>query len=174
MSRLWYLSPGMRGNTRYMNSTRSASSNVYSNLNTHAHTHARTHTQYTDTDPPPTHTHTHARTHIHRHRPPPPPPHTHTHIHTNGPVIMLFHSGSVDSFSMSIDFTIVAMLFERRLGLLCYGAGIAQWLERRTRDWKVADSNPCRSGGRIFFSKVDFLCWFISVSVPPPCYRSSA
>ena len=31
------------------------------------------------------------------------------------------------------------------------GAGIAQWLlERRTRDWKVAGSNPCRSGGRIF------------------------
>ena len=31
------------------------------------------------------------------------------------------------------------------------GAGIAQWLlERRTREWKVAGSNPCRSGGRIF------------------------
>ena len=29
----------------------------------------------------------------------------------------------------------------------------------RTRDWKVAGSNPCWSGGRIFFSKVDFLCW---------------
>ena len=38
-------------------------------------------------------------------------------------------------------------------------AGIAQWLERRTRDWKVPGSNPCRSGGRIFFSRVDFLCW---------------
>ena len=35
----------------------------------------------------------------------------------------------------------------------------AQWLERRTRDWKVPGSNPCRSGGRIFFSRVDFLCW---------------
>ena len=32
------------------------------------------------------------------------------------------------------------------------GTGIAQWLERRTRDRKVAGSNPCRSGGRIFFS----------------------
>ena len=30
----------------------------------------------------------------------------------------------------------------------------AQWLEHRTRDWKVAGSNPCRSGGRIFFSRV--------------------
>ena len=39
-----------------------------------------------------------------------------------------------------------------------WGAGIAQWLERRTRDRKVAGSNPCRSGGRIFFSRVNFLC----------------
>ena len=41
------------------------------------------------------------------------------------------------------------------------GAGIAEWLERRTRDWKVAGSNPCRSGGRIFFSRVNFLCWLL-------------
>ena len=42
-----------------------------------------------------------------------------------------------------------------------WGAGIAQWLERRTRDWKVAGSNPCWNGGRIFFSRVDFLCWLL-------------
>ena len=41
------------------------------------------------------------------------------------------------------------------------GAGIAQWLERRTRDRKVAGSNLCRSGGRIFFSRVSFLCWLL-------------
>ena len=41
------------------------------------------------------------------------------------------------------------------------GAGIAQWLELRTRDWKVAGSNPCRSGGRIFFSGVNFLYWLL-------------
>ena len=41
------------------------------------------------------------------------------------------------------------------------GAGIAQWLERWTRDWKVAGSNPCWNGGRIFFSRVDFLCWLL-------------
>ena len=41
------------------------------------------------------------------------------------------------------------------------GAGIAQWLECWTRDQKVLGSNPCRSGGRIFFSKVDFLCWLL-------------
>ena len=40
-------------------------------------------------------------------------------------------------------------------------AGTAQWLERRTRDWKVAGSNPCWSGGRIFFSRVNFLCWLL-------------
>ena len=44
---------------------------------------------------------------------------------------------------------------------VCAGAGIAQWLERRTRDWKVAGSNPCWNGGRIFFSRVDFLCWLL-------------
>ena len=38
------------------------------------------------------------------------------------------------------------------------GAGIAQWLERRTRDRKVPGSSPGRSGGRIFFSRVNFLC----------------
>ncbi len=38
------------------------------------------------------------------------------------------------------------------------GAGISQWLERRTRGRKVAGSNPCRSSGRIFFSRVNFLC----------------
>ena len=44
---------------------------------------------------------------------------------------------------------------------MAWGAGIAQWLERRTRDWKVAGSNPCWNGGRIFFSRVDFLCWLL-------------
>ena len=41
------------------------------------------------------------------------------------------------------------------------GAGIAQWLERRTRDRKIAGSNPCWSGGRIFFSRVNFPCWLL-------------
>ena len=41
------------------------------------------------------------------------------------------------------------------------GAGIAQWLERRTRDRKVAGSNPCWIGGSIFFSRVNFLCWLL-------------
>ena len=41
------------------------------------------------------------------------------------------------------------------------GAGIACWLECRTRDRKVASSNPGRSGGRIFFSRVNFMCWLL-------------
>ena len=39
--------------------------------------------------------------------------------------------------------------------------GGAQWLERRTRDRKVAGVNPCWGGGRIFFSRVNFLCWLL-------------
>ena len=42
-----------------------------------------------------------------------------------------------------------------------WGAEIAQWLERRTRDQKVVGSNPCRSSGIIFFSSVNFLCWLL-------------
>ena len=44
---------------------------------------------------------------------------------------------------------------------LCRGAGMAQWLEHRTRHWKVAGSSPCRSGGRNFFSGVSLLCWLL-------------
>ena len=47
------------------------------------------------------------------------------------------------------------------LNLYYFPAGIAQWLERRTRDQKVAGSNPCWSGGRIFFSRANFLCWLL-------------
>ena len=45
--------------------------------------------------------------------------------------------------------------------IMSWGAGIAHWLERQTRDRKVAGSNPCWSGGRIFFSRVNFLCWLL-------------
>ena len=37
------------------------------------------------------------------------------------------------------------------------GAGIACWLECRTCNRKVASSNPGRSGGRILFSRVNFV-----------------
>ena len=40
-------------------------------------------------------------------------------------------------------------------------AQIACWLECRTHNGKVASSNPGRSGRRIFFSKVNFVCWLL-------------
>ena len=49
-------------------------------------------------------------------------------------------------------------------------AGIAQWLERRTRDWKVAGSNPCRSGGGIFFSRSTFCADSYFGIRYTPCY----
>ena len=44
---------------------------------------------------------------------------------------------------------------------LCQGAGIACWLEHWILDRKVVSSNPGRSGGRIFFSRVNFVCWLL-------------
>ena len=40
-----------------------------------------------------------------------------------------------------------------------WGAGRTRWLERRTRDRKVAGSIHRKNGGRIFFSRVNFLDW---------------
>ena len=40
--------------------------------------------------------------------------------------------------------------------LIRHEKGIAQWLERWTRDRKVAGSNPRMNGGRIFFSRPTF------------------
>ena len=51
---------------------------------------------------------------------------------------------------------LVAIAVDR--ALKTRGAGIAQRLEHQTRDRKVVGLNPCRSGGRIFFSRVSFLC----------------
>ena len=41
------------------------------------------------------------------------------------------------------------------------GAGIAWWLECWTRDWKVTGSIPYRNGRRMFFSRVNFMCWLL-------------
>ena len=58
---------------------------------------------------------------------------------------VLYHSATVQYF----------------VQLLHVWAGIAQRLECRTHDRKVAGLNPGRSGGRIFFSQVNFLCWLL-------------
>ena len=42
-----------------------------------------------------------------------------------------------------------------------WGARIACRLERQTRDRKVASSNAGRSEGRIFFFRVNFVCWLL-------------
>ena len=54
------------------------------------------------------------------------------------------------------------------------GAGIAQWFERRTCDWQVVGWNPCRSDGRILFSRVDFLCWLLFRYPFHPCVTAVA
>ena len=86
-------------------------------------------------------------------------------VHANWKMLIIFLRRI-----MSLDSTdvITAPAHEGRCSIKCettgknyVGAGIAQWLEHRTRDWKVAGSNPCWNGGRIFFSRVDFLCWLL-------------
>ena len=61
--------------------------------------------------------------------------------------------------------------------LLSSGAGIAQWLERRARDRKVAGSSPDRTGGKLFFlfflqGQLSVLN-HISVSVLHLCYAAA-
>ena len=60
-----------------------------------------------------------------------------------------------------------------RMALVSW-VGIAQWLEHRSYDWKVAGSNPCWSGGRIFFSRVNFLCWLLFRYPFHPCVTAVA
>ena len=52
--------------------------------------------------------------------------------------------------------------------------GIVQWLKCWTHDWKVTSSSPCRSGGRIFFSRVNFLCWLLFFCPFLPCVTAVA
>ena len=51
-------------------------------------------------------------------------------------------------------------------------AGIACWVEGWTRDRMVASSNLGRSGGKMFFSRVNFVCSLLfgvrSIPVLPP------
>ena len=62
-------------------------------------------------------------------------------------------------------------VFQNKGTLYIVGAGFVCWLERRTRDRKVASSNPGRNGGRILFSRVNFVYWLLvgvrSITVLP-------
>ena len=55
-----------------------------------------------------------------------------------------------------------------------WGSWNSMLVERQIRDWMVASLNPSRSGGRIFFSRVNFVCWLLfsvhSTSVLPQWY----
>ena len=53
-------------------------------------------------------------------------------------------------------------------------AGMAQWLGCPTHGWKVTGLSPCRSGGRIFFSRVNFLCWLLFRCPFHPCVAAVA
>ena len=44
---------------------------------------------------------------------------------------------------------------------VCMGVRILQLVELQTCDWKVLSSNPIRINRRIFFSRVNFLCWLV-------------
>ena len=63
---------------------------------------------------------------------------------------------------MNVEFVICYTLLSPRVtnveGILLE---VACSLERRTRDRKFASSNPGKSGGRIFFSRVNFACWLL-------------
>ena len=81
-------------------------------------------------------------------------------------------------YRMNIESCSLQLIFFLPRPFKCQGGeinlGIAQWLERWTRDWKVAGSNPCWNGGRIFFSRVDFLCWLLFRYPFHPCVTTVA
>ena len=54
------------------------------------------------------------------------------------------------------------------------GVGIAQWLQHWTCDWKDAGLNPCWSGGKVFFSRVNFMCWLLFRYPFHPCVTTVA
>ena len=74
--------------------------------------------------------------------------------------LVQFVARVMKEFCFSSHLTMVTPVC-RQHSVLQQGAGIAQWSECQIHDWKVAGSNPCRSSGRISFSRVDFLCWLL-------------
>ena len=115
--------------------------------NTYTHTHACTHAC--------THAHTHTNTYTRTH--------THARVHTHT-LCILFKAPLPTPFAFS----------SKLHPHTPWGVGIAQWLERRTRDRKVAGSIPCWGGRRIFFSRVNFLCWLLFWYPFHPCVTAVA
>ena len=61
----------------------------------------------------------------------------------------------------STTFDLYAIVFFFKFEMVKRGAGIARRLEHQTHDWKVRGLSPCRTGGRILFSRVSFLRWLL-------------
>ena len=76
-------------------------------------------------------------------------------------ILMIKSENAVPTTTVACATTLRVMDIKGIALLLWYLAGIACCQERRTRDYKVASSNPSRSGGRIFFSKANFVCWLL-------------
>ena len=75
------------------------------------------------------------------------------------------HSSSVPTTVVKVERIGIKLCFHDRFNHylstgkpLSWVAGTACLQERRTSDRKVASSNPGRSGGKIFVSRVNFVC----------------
>ena len=98
--------------------------------------------------------------------PPPPPPRTPSLLHGlwvwNSTAMReenrarIWHVFTTSSRAVAAQYVMDTTTF----GLHGFPRG-AHWLERRTRDRKVPGSSPGKSGGRIFFHRINFLCGFL-------------
>ena len=79
-------------------------------------------------------------------------------VHHSGCMIFFFHFKSLNHMTQHPIVHYVIAVWAR----------IACWLECWTRDRKVVSLNPGRSGGRIFFSRVNFLCWLLFGALSNP------
>ena len=65
-------------------------------------------------------------------------------------------------------------LVECDLRMWSKDSSVVRALNLSKLDWKVAGSNSCRSGGKIFFSRVNFLCWLLFRYLCHPCVTAVA
>ena len=70
--------------------------------------------------------------------------------------------------------THTCMHAQRHIHTHIHTLGSRQWLECWTRDQKVPGSSPGSSGGRIFFSRVNLLCWLLFHYLFNPCVTAVA
>ena len=72
-------------------------------------------------------------------------------VHHSGCMILFFHFKSLNHMTQHPIVHYVIVVWAR----------IACWLECWTHDRKVVSLNPSRSGRRILFSRINFLCWLL-------------